>query len=539
MGSRAGAILWAQWRTLWNFLPQTNRFVLAFSVLMSLVWYGAFAALAVAAAFLMADPHQSAVTARLLPGGLLLALLYWQAIPLLLSSTGASLDVKKLLAYPIPKRELFGLDVLLRATTGIEVLIVFIGAGIGLLRNPQLPLWAPLGLVAYAVFNLFVSVGVREVVMRLLARKAIREAAIILFVLAAALPQLLLVSGTGSRWKMLLPLTSSQFWPLQFLPWVAAAGLIQGRFTASHALALGGWTWAAYLFGRWQFERGLRFDAQEAAAADFHPRERSWQDRLYRLPGAIFRDPAAVMIEKELRVLSRSARFRLVFLMGFSFGLLIWLPMTFGKSGSPDSWAARNYLALVSSYALFLLSDVLFWNAFGFDRAAAQLYFLAPVRIANVLFAKNFAAMVFVTLDVAMVAGVCAILRLPMSAGKLLEAYMIVFTVALFLMAAGNLSSVYNPKPADPAKSFRNNSGRQTKLAMVLFFPVSLTPALLAYLARYAFQVEWAFHAVLLFFAAMGFFVRRIAVESACAVLERRKEAVVASLSQGDGPIAG
>ena len=33
------------------------------------------------------------------------------------------------------------------------------------------------------------------------------------------------------------------------------------------------------------------------------------------------------MVEKELRTFARSARFRTVFIMGFSFGLLVWLPV--------------------------------------------------------------------------------------------------------------------------------------------------------------------------------------------------------------------
>ena len=38
-----------------------------------------------------------------------------------------------------------------------------------------------------------------------------------------------------------------------------------------------------------------------------------------------------------------------------------------------------NYLTVVSVYSLLLLSEVCFWNSFGFDRSAAQIYFLAPV----------------------------------------------------------------------------------------------------------------------------------------------------------------
>jgi len=39
---------------------------------------------------------------------------------------------------------------------------------------------------------------------------------------------------------------------------------------------------------------------------------------------------------------------------------------------------------------------------------------------------------------------------------------------------------------------------------LMLTFPLALTPVLLAYLARYAFESEWAFFGVLLFGIIVG-----------------------------------
>ena len=57
----------------------------------------------------------------------------------------------------------------------------------------------------------------------------------------------------------------------------------------------------------------------------------SWWKRLWR------RRQMEAQLEKELRFLSRAPRFRLVFMMGFSFGLLIWAPMAFGRATSSGS----------------------------------------------------------------------------------------------------------------------------------------------------------------------------------------------------------
>jgi ABC-2 type transport system permease protein len=533
MGSRAIAILWAQFRTLRNHLPRSNKWGLFFSIFLGVFWYGAFVALAIGAAMLMSMPSELSLIGKILPSALFLAFMYWQVIPVLLVSTGSALEIKKLVAYPIPKGELFGLEVLLRISTGIEVVLVLIGAGVGLLLNSRVPKWAPLALVVYTVFNLFVSAGVRDLMARLFGRKIIRELMIFLFVIAAALPQLLLITGVGRKIReFMLPL------PAIAWPWIATAQLAQGRSSPADAAVLIAWTVAAYFFGRWQFERGLLFDAQESAASTAAPHAKNRLEPFYRLPRLFSSDPMAALIEKELRFLTRSTRFRLLFVMGFSFGLLIWLPVAFGGAGPHTSWLARNYLVLISVYALLLLSDALFWNVFGFDRSAAQVYFLVPIRMRTVLAAKNWAAAIFVLGEVTIIATVCLALRFPVHPLKLLQAYAATLTICLFLMAIGNLSSTYNPKASDPAKSFRSGAGRQTQALLMFFFPVTLFPVALAYLAQYAFDTEWAFAGVLAFCAALGGVLYHVSMQSAVNAAESRKEAIITTLSGGESPIA-
>src|SRR4029079_17396404 len=94
----------------------------------------------------------SGIVTNTLGGILLVAFLYWQVVPVLMAASGASLDLLKLQAYPIPVSQLFGLEVLLRITAAIEVVLVLIGAGIGILRNPETPAWGALGLLPFIVF---------------------------------------------------------------------------------------------------------------------------------------------------------------------------------------------------------------------------------------------------------------------------------------------------------------------------------------------------------------------------------------------------
>ncbi len=533
MWNQAGAILWAQWRTFRNHFPRSNKSGALFTSLLTGAWYALFVYLAFFAAYLFSRPQEIEPFRKLLPGALLLCFLYWQVIPVLMASLGSALEIRKLLVYPIPPGKLFALDVLLRISTGAEMLILLTGTGIGLLLNPAVPLWAPACLVLFVLFNLCCSAGIRDVLVRLLARKRVREIVVFLLVLAAALPQLLLLHGAAGRVRQFFSGELSLFWP-----WTATARLALGEFSFTAISVLAGWTAIAYVFGRWQFERGLRFDAAEAAAqGDSSKRRASRLDWFYQIPNILFPDPLAALVEKELRFLSRAPRFRLVFLMGFSFGLIIWAPMAFGRVVPKQTFLSDNYLTLVSVYALLLLSDALFWNCFGFDRNAVQIYFSAPVSMTTVLIGKNLAAVLFVLLEVAAIALVCTLLYLPITLLQIGEAFSVIAVLTSFLLAIGNLSSLYNPRAVNPSKSFRTGASGRTQALLMLAFPLSLIPVAVAYLARYAFHTEFAFFGVLLIAAAIGTMVYSYSMQNAVEASETRKEQVIVALSHGDGPI--
>jgi ABC-2 type transport system permease protein len=533
MWSQAGAIVWAQWRSTRNHLPRANMGGLAFTGVLTTFWYGAFTYLAVLAGFLLSRPDEVAAFHKLLPAALLIVFLYWQVIPVLLTSMGASLDLRKLLVYPIPKRALFAVEVILRVSTGIEMLLLLIGAATGLFWNPAVPIWAPFTLAVFVIFNLFCSTGIRDLLVRLLARKRIREIVVFLVVIAAALPQLMLFRGSQTRVR--------QFFggePSALLPWTATARLALGEFSWRNLGVLLAWTLAAYIFGRSQFERGLRFDAAEASARGSSTMRRASRlEWWYQFPNALLPDPLGALIEKELRFLSRAPRFRLVFLMGFSFGLLIWAPIAFGRSSAQHSFLTDNYLTMVSVYALLLLSDALFWNCFGFDRSAAQVYFLVPVKMSTVLAGKNLAAAFLVLMEITAIALVCALLRLPLSGLQILEAFAVTCVITLFILAVGNLSSLYNPRAVNPVKAMKTAASSKAQALLMLAFPVTLAPVVLAYLARYAFDTEWAFFGVLICGATLGVLLYFYSMQSALRAAADRREQIIRALSSGEGPI--
>jgi ABC-2 type transport system permease protein len=533
MWNQASAIVWAQWRSTRNHLPRANLGGLIFTSVLTAIWYGAFCYLAVLAGILLSQPVELPAFNKILPAALLLCFLYWQVIPVFLTSMGASLDLRKLLVYPIPKRTLFVIEVILRVSTGMEMLMVLTGAAAGLLFNPKVPFWAPFSLALFVVFNLFCSTGVRDLLVRLLAHKRAREIVVFVVVICAALPQLILFRGSQARMRQFFNAE-----PTLIFPWTATARLALGEFSWMSLGVMLAWTLAAYAFGRTQFERGLRFDAAEAAARGSSSTRRvSRLEWWYQLPNAIFRDPLAALVEKELRFLSRAPRFRLVFLMGFSFGLLVWGPIAFGQVSTERSFISDNYLTMVSIYAILLLSDALFWNCFGFDRSAAQVYFLVPVKMSTVLAGKNLAAAFLVLMEIVAIALVCALLRLPLSGRQILEAFAVTCVITLFILAVGNMSSLYNPRAVNPVKPVKTAAQSRTQALLMLAFPVTLTPVAIAYLARYAFDTEWAFFGVLLFAGVLGILMYYYSMQSALRAAADRREQIISALSSGEGPI--
>ena len=529
------AVLWAQIRILRNFYPRSNRLATVFAGLLTVFWYALWTGLAVFVAGILRHLPANLDLPNLLSNGLLLVLAYWQLVPLILVSSGMSLDLRRLAVYPFSRGQLFWMEVLLRITVSLEMLIVLLGAAVGLIANPDKTGWGALALVPFVLLNLLVGVAVKDLLTRLLAQRGWRELVVLLFVSLAAMPQYVSAFGmpawVGSLIRMAPPV---------WLPWSATARLLLGQNTALSIAIVCGWSIAAYGFARWQFSRSLTFDRDETKAAEEAGARSGLIEHFYCLPRRFFNDPLAALLEKELRFLSRAPRFRLVFLMGFSFGLMIWLPIAMGRlgPGSRTGFLADNFLTVVCIYALTLLAEVAFWNHLGFDRAAAQLYFLAPISYRSVIVAKNLAGFAFLLLELAAVSLVMAGLRLPLHFGQFVEALAVTLVLGLFLASVGNAGSTLYPRPVDPSQSWRSSSAGRFHTLLLVFYPLASAPILLAYAARHLLESTLAFYGVLLAGVGVGCAIYQMVLNFAAGRAERDREKIIAALSATAGPVA-
>ena len=533
MSPQIRAILWAQWRSMRNHRGGKSRAGSWAATLINIAWYGLWALAAVSAGLLAAgDGGDLGMSrGRFLRATLFLVFLYWQLVPIFMASTGLSLDLRRLIVYPVPHRHLFAIEVLLRVTAAIEMAMVLAGIGIGLMFNATAPWWAPFSLVPFLLFNLFLAAGLRDMLGRFFARKGIREVLILAIVLLAASVQLIVTSFLVLRPAQSFSINIGEWWP-----WSVAASIAAGTATWGHAAAALAWFGAAWLFGRWQFERSLKFDPA-ASASSGDARGVSKLERFYRLPGLVLPDPLGIMVEKELRFLTRSPRFRLVFLMGFSFGLLIWLPMAMRGTSEGGALFGTHFLTAITVYALMLLGEVCFWNTFGFDRRAVQVYFALPVPFSSVLLAKNIASLVFVFLEASAIVLVCVALRVPVTLDMVIEALSVTIVMSVFLLAIGNMLSTRAPKPVDPDQTWRKNAAGKVQAFLLLIYLVVAAPIALAYLAAYAFDSQLAFYGVLAFDAALAGVVYHIALDSAVQTASTRKEEIITALSYAEGPV--
>jgi ABC-2 type transport system permease protein len=189
-------------------------------------------------------------------------------------------------------------------------------------------------------------------------------------------------------------------------------------------------------------------------------------------------------------------------------------------------------------YAVLLLGEVLFWNNLGFDRTAAQAYYVMPVKLSTVLIAKNITAVFFLLLEITIVTAVVLALQLKFPLSKIPEAFAVTLMLCGFLLAIGNLASTHYPRPVDPSNSWRSSSTGKIQGFLVLLYPVLALPVALAYLARYAFSTDLAFYAVIGAGCAVAVLTYMVSLETAVAAADTRREAILTALSRGDGPIA-
>jgi ABC-2 type transport system permease protein len=513
----------------------TRRGGAVFSAITGLFFYGFWSFLGWGAVLFFSLPDQAPYFVPVLAGSLMFVMLYWQFAPVISASFGASLDLQKLLVYPIPHGKLFLVEVLLRVATCSEMLIVLGGVSIGLLRNPLYgPRQAPrilAGALLFAAMNILVSAGTRNLIERIFLRTRLKEVMLLVFVVAGLLPRLLVAMNVKKS-------AVFRFVPSQVAwPWAAAGRLILGDPIGLSLVSALAWLTASFAFSRWQFERSIRYDADSGRAAKPSRNRTSANgitETLFRLPARFLPDPLAAMAEKELRTLARIPRFRLVYAMSIFFGLVLYFPNL--RHARTDSYFHRNALVFMSTYGLLMLGQITYWNSFGFDRSAAQGYFSWPIRFRDVLIAKNLTVLMMMIPQILTISLIASAAHIPVSPAKVAETIVVMTITALYWLAMGNICSVRIPRALDPDKM--NQMSNKMQAMTILIAPFLLVPLVIAYWSRWFFESDIVFAGLLLVSAIIGGIFYWVGLDSAVAAAGLRREAMLTELSRSEGPLS-
>ncbi|HEY0786478.1 MAG TPA: hypothetical protein VGD62_11445 [Acidobacteriaceae bacterium] len=470
------AIAWLRWRLFANSFtlrPRQRGVALLFPVLLRLLVYpfvALFFASPIAAGALIGYITAARGNVPLLTLALTGAFLSWQYVGVYaatVSSQTAAFHPASLLRFPIP----FARYVLLRLVLGILTpstvagSLAMLAAAIGMaFARPTLLGPALLFLCLYALLNLLFMRMAAAWIERWLATRFARQLFTITFVLLFVGLQLVSLhvrsmtdprtTLISSRW---LPLVASLRALLDWLPpGLAARGIFffsaRPLATLLHAAGLLACcalflaVFAArmrrqYLGEEWS-EGAARRTAPPRArpqASPGHATELQWDLR----PSQVF----LACFQKEWVYLQANSRQWL--------GALTTLLLVFVFS-SPQGVLGRHpayALQGATAYVLFAPLAALF-NTFGADAAGFQFYLLAPVRLREVLLAKNLVHLLFLALEIVL-AWTLILARLHRQISAATEAGAALWTLYLLFLALGlgTLRSMQAPRRYVPGQS--------------------------------------------------------------------------------------
>jgi ABC-2 type transport system permease protein len=298
--------------------------------------------------------------------------------------------------------------------------------------------------------------------------------------------------------------------------------------------------WIAFALGiaRWQFLRALK--SEELLTAPSRAASSRRESTLAKLRSrftGLFPGATGILLDKELRSLVRMPRFRVVFLLACVFSVIVFLPLQM-QLRDGDGFFARHGLQVMNLYGLLILSDVLLWNVFGFDRSAAQIYFVTPVDLASVIRAKNVTAGVFMAIETLLCVLAALLFRVRVTPLTLISNLCGAGVATLLFLCIGNISSVSSPRAADPKATLRKQNNGMVQLWLLGCTVCAGVLLGAAYLAGWAMDSEWAAIAVLGLELGIGAIAYRFSVESAVARLTSNREAFLSALDKSSSPVS-
>jgi len=466
--------------------------------------------------------------------------IFWQMYPVLGSAFSAPFEFGSLLRFPMRFSSFYVLNLAFGLLDPVSLVCLLwlagVLVGIGIADLSLVP-WAFATVFLFGVMNVLLSRTVYVWLERWLAKRRTREALGILFLFLMIGAQF--IGPLAGRWeRKSVPMLREYAYLLHIadllppgLPKLVLADAFRAdkTFAIFSLCALGVYTLgiAALLAARLRAQyagENLSESLAPAATADRQNNYSAWDLRV--LPA-----PVAAIFEKEMRYLFRSAPIIFTFVMPlFVLAMFRFVPMH-GRGGSssillkaPD-WA----FPVGAGYALLILANLVY-NNFGADGTGLQFFFTAPVKLRDVLLAKNLAhSAVLIFAVVGVLLTTIVLYRPPSLAIWFGTAAALLFAVPLNL-AAGNMMSIYSPKKYDYAAFNRQRAtGTAAFVSMGVEAAVVIIASVVFLLARYLQRV-WLAGVIFLPLAAVSFVVYWIGLNVTARRALDRREAMIAEI---------
>jgi len=341
--------------------------------------------------------------------------LWWQAVPILVAGFGANFEFRNLLRFPLSLRAFYILGLgygfadfaAVSSVCWIGTMVVATAVG----QAKLLPVMA-LASLLFILVNVTLERLVGSWLERIFANRRARELLVGLFVLSMVSmnflnPALQRWGGRGTR-PRIVHLVSYFSWLPGSLTGNALAAASDANSQAL-LLTIGGllaWLGATsgLLWVRYRAQY-LGEELSETAAPSAVKRGARRQKTSGGLPGFLSAPVAGVM-RKEFHYLTRN---------GFSFITLILPPVMvmffsiqFAGGNSQlheQGLAPQTFFPAVMAYLILVLLSPAY-NSFAFEGHGIQSYFMAPVRMRDILVGKNLFLVCVVTIELAVSLGV-------------------------------------------------------------------------------------------------------------------------------------
>jgi ABC-2 type transport system permease protein len=211
--------------------------------------------------------------------------------------------------------------------------------------------------------------------------------------------------------------------------------------------------------------------------------------------------------------------------MGILYGLImpIVLVLLLASKMASRSNALWVFPAAVA-YTMLAIGP-LSYNSFGLEGAGAQFYFLAPVRMGEVVLAKNILSFGMALIEVVTVFGVvCYVASVPPLYVAIATLLWAVGTLVINA-TLGNRRSITTPKKINPQRMANRQASQVSGLISLGIVLASAAFAVVVFGLAYWLHLQWLLVPVFAVFAAAGVFIYRRDLRSLDAfAMEHREE---------------